>query len=515
MMKQIWATPVILWLTILSVNAQLPSGSIAPDFTVLDINGQQHHLYDVLEDDKIVLIEFSATWCPPCWAYHQSHALQDFYAEHGPSGDNTARVYWVEGDPATNVNCIYGSAGCNGYSYGNYAAGTEYPIINNAALANAYQVSYYPTIFAICPNKRLQELDPVSAEEIWERVQACPVAYGVNNAGVFEHDPGYDLPEICGTVDLAPSFLLTNLGSAPLTSANILLKWNNNTIESIDWTGYLDTYGESPIQFNSFPVDHDGTMNVVISSINNNAGDEDFSNNYKNSFFTTAKHFETQKVVLKIRTDNYGKETFWELRDDTGKVLEYGGNSLVGPDGGGAFPLGVDAGPGAYPSNTLIKDTLDLPAGGCYSIHFVDAYGDGMCCNYGNGYYKMYNIDNPANPIIVSGEFEAYDRHAFSVGLQSSALHDITKSAAQIEIYPNPAYDLLNIALESDKAQVVNVRLLNSIGQTKQLITNHPLAAGDNSIGISVANLPDGVYLVEIKLGNQFIPQMRRVLVQH
>jgi hypothetical protein len=77
---------------------------------------------------------------------------------------------------------------------------------------------------------------------------------------------------------------------------------------------------------------------------------------------------------------------------------------LVGLQGGGAFPLGIDAGPGTYSNNTLVKDTLDLPAAGCYSIHFVDAYGDGMCCDFGNGYYKLYNIDNPTMPLISEAE---------------------------------------------------------------------------------------------------------------
>jgi hypothetical protein len=472
---------------------QLPSGTTAPDFNVVDINGQSHHLYDVLADNKIVVLEISATWCPPCWSYHQSQALQDFYAAHGPEGDDQARVYWVEGDPDTNLDCLYGQVGCNDQSAGNFVEGTTYPIIDSEGIANTFQINYFPSIFIICPNKRTYEIDPVAATAIWEKAQTCPVAQGSNNAGIFVHNPGYQLPEICGSANLQPSFLLTNLGTQPLTEASIYLQWNSEEVQTIQWEGFLTTYGEASIVFNSFPVGTEGDLNTVIASINNNVGDEDFSNNYVNNSFTDSHHFDQNQVVLKIRTDDYGKETYWELHDDVGNVLEHGGNQLVGPNGGGAFPLGINAGPGAYSNNTLIKDTLDLPENGCYSIHFVDAYGDGMCCNYGNGYYKLYNIDIPSMPIIVSGQFEAYDRHAFSVGSVTQSVES-EKQLMGIQILPNPASDLIYVEVESPLSGILTFGILNAMGQTVVRPQQVNLALGSNEIAVSLEGLSDGLY---------------------
>lgn len=514
-MHRYWVFFLFFWLFAQTVGAQLPSGSVAPDFMVTDINGQQQHLYDALNDNKIVILEISATWCPPCWAYHQSQALQDFYAIHGPDGDDKARVFWVEGDPSTNLACIYGQSGCNSSSSGNFVAGTQYPILNSAAIANAYQISYYPSIFVICPNKRLFEVDPLSAEELWEMAQACPVASGANNAGIFSHDPGYDLPEICNTVELSPAFTMINLGTAPLTSANIIIKWDNVTVQSINWTGYLPTYGEAEIKFDSFLVHDAGSLNTVISSINNNAGDDDFSNNYINNNFSGSKHFEQTRVVLKIRTDNYGYETYWELHDDLGNVLEHGGNQLVGPNGGGAFPLGVGIGPGSYPSNTLIKDTLELPAGACYSIHFVDAYGDGMCCDYGNGYFKLYNIDNPALPIIFEGEFKAYDRHAFSAGALSSSSKDLFTADIDVQLFPNPASEVLNIDIETVRPENLKLKVVNALGQRVLQRASEQLKAGSNSLQLRLDGLPDGLYFLDLSTGNSGRPHLLRFLVRH
>jgi hypothetical protein len=41
--------------------AQLPNGSVAPDFTATDINGQTHTLSEYLAAGKTVIIDISAT----------------------------------------------------------------------------------------------------------------------------------------------------------------------------------------------------------------------------------------------------------------------------------------------------------------------------------------------------------------------------------------------------------------------------------------------------------------------
>lgn len=41
-------------------------GLKAPDFTLQDLAGQKIKLYDVIKNNKITLVNFWATWCPPC-----------------------------------------------------------------------------------------------------------------------------------------------------------------------------------------------------------------------------------------------------------------------------------------------------------------------------------------------------------------------------------------------------------------------------------------------------------------
>ncbi|MFN4256735.1 MAG: hypothetical protein ACK4Q5_17175, partial [Saprospiraceae bacterium] len=133
------------------LRAQLPNGSIAPDFTTTDIDGATHNLYGLLNQEKTVFLDIFATWCGPCWNYHNSHALANLWNQYGPPGTDQAFVLAIEGDAATNVACIYGPSGCVGGTQGDWTAGTPYPICDDAGVANLYQINYFPTIYCICP----------------------------------------------------------------------------------------------------------------------------------------------------------------------------------------------------------------------------------------------------------------------------------------------------------------------------------------------------------------------------
>ena len=74
-------------------------------------------------------------------------------------------------------------------------------------------------------------------------------------------------------------------------------------------------------------------------------------------------------IDIVIFTDNYGSETTWEL-------TEWGG--------------GVVASGGPYNSSTLYEIAVEVNPASCYDWTIYDAYGDGICCAYGDGYYEVY-----------------------------------------------------------------------------------------------------------------------------
>lgn len=481
--------------------AQLPQGAAAPDFNAQDITGQSWHLYDLLNEGKVVLLEVSATWCQPCWAYHNGHDLQKYYLAHGPDGDDKARVFFVEGDPQTNPECLLGPSGCNSFTFGNWLNGTTYPYLDNAALSDSFDVAYYPTIYMICPNRKVYQVGQLSAEKLWERSLGCPVASGTNNAGIFNYDPGTELYEICDTLSVKPAFSIINLGANALTSASVSLTWNDDLQQSLYWTGNLPLYGEAFITFDSLELSGEGVLKTTISSINGGQGDDDYSNNVHNNSFTQAAAFNTQKIILKIKTDNFGAETYWELLDEWGSVLYHGGNENVGPNGGGTYGE-VDPGAGSYASNALINKTLELPGFGCYSIRFVDAYGDGICCNYGNGYYRLYGYNNPAVPILTGGEFEAIDHRGFVLSDPSAATTP-EEQITDFRVFPNPAGNILNAAYNLQISAPVTLQIANTLGQVVYTVETEQVPAGDHEMAIPLGNLPGGIYFIRLEAGQR------------
>jgi thiol-disulfide isomerase/thioredoxin len=141
-------------------NAQLPDGSMAPDFTLTDTDGNSHNLYDYLNDGMTVFIDFFAAWCPPCWNYHQSHALENLYTTYG----NEIMVFAIEADGSTPYDAVFGA----GNSIGDWTVGVSYPIFSPTggalSVVSDYAVNFYPTIYGVCSDGTIYEVGQQSMQ---------------------------------------------------------------------------------------------------------------------------------------------------------------------------------------------------------------------------------------------------------------------------------------------------------------------------------------------------------------
>lgn len=68
-------------------NAQwLADGTaLSSTFAMKDINNVSYDMFTMLSAGKHVVIDLSATWCSPCWSYHQSHVLDNYFDKYGPT----------------------------------------------------------------------------------------------------------------------------------------------------------------------------------------------------------------------------------------------------------------------------------------------------------------------------------------------------------------------------------------------------------------------------------------------
>jgi len=146
-----------LWSSLLL--ATIPDGAVAPDWTLVDIHGKTHRLYEVLEAGKPVVLSFNSTWCPPCKEFHNKEILKDLYLKYGPQGTDEIMVYFIEGDLNTPLNSLYGEGVDATASLGDWIEGTPYPIINidhfnGPEIIGQYDIQGWPTVLAISPDKR-------------------------------------------------------------------------------------------------------------------------------------------------------------------------------------------------------------------------------------------------------------------------------------------------------------------------------------------------------------------------
>jgi hypothetical protein len=234
--------------------AQLVNGSIAPDFTLTDIKGQSHNLYNYLSQGKTVFLDFSATWCHPCWNYHVAHHLEDLWEHHGPVGGkdvdtNTTddvMVLFIEPDLRTDTNDLKSATSM---SVGDWVTGTPYPIIDlmNNTVSAAYGVAYYPTIFMICPDKICRQIGPRSYPDLYTKYKSdnCFSAVAGDDVGIMNSDFLNYNRATCDSV--APEFRICNYGTNNLTSAAIELKIGSTVQKTYNWTGNLAPFAHQQL----------------------------------------------------------------------------------------------------------------------------------------------------------------------------------------------------------------------------------------------------------------------------
>lgn len=94
---------------------------------------------------------------------------------------------------------------------------------------------------------------------------------------------------------------------------------------------------------------------------------------------------DQQTVYVNLTLDDFGMETMWKIRTETGTVLATGG---------------------PYPKKQkgrIVRDTVCV-IDGCYVFEISDLDGDGICCAYGQGRYELR--DSSGTVIVNNTRFD-------------------------------------------------------------------------------------------------------------
>ncbi|MEI8279371.1 MAG: T9SS type A sorting domain-containing protein [Bacteroidota bacterium] len=261
--------------------AQLPAGSLAPNFTFRPIGDTLQTLNHYLDSGKTVFLFVAPTWSHQAWTYHQSRQLDTLYNLHGPVNKpgvdplttNDVMVFYVQSEP-TNTwaqlvdtgNSTLGSANIETpyatCTQGDWLAGTYYPTIDTMSYNNTFlsqwHVNYYPTVYMICRDRLVYALPSPTYTQAYQAVLAgCPSAAptAVKDAKVLPYN-GADYFLCTPTPTVRFQNYTTGGVASNITAATIKIFSNVTQVGTFNWTA-----GSSPVT--SYNI---ATVNIPASA---------------------------------------------------------------------------------------------------------------------------------------------------------------------------------------------------------------------------------------------------------
>jgi hypothetical protein len=184
---------------------------------------------------------------------------------------------------------------------------------------------------------------------------------------------------LCGGGSITPSVTLTNFGTEVLTQATLTWSLNGSVPVEVAWSGSLAQFASTSVALPTMALaDGVNALDVALTSANGQT-DENAANNIA-SAEVSAFIGPTFTYSLVLTLDDYGSETTWEVRR-LGNVVYSGG------------PYEDDLGGTEVVVDLCLED-------GCYILEISDSWGDGMCCEFGNGGWELLD---PAGAVVASG----------------------------------------------------------------------------------------------------------------
>ena len=132
-----------------------------------------------------------------------------------------------------------------------------------------------------------------------------------------------------------------------------------------------------------------------------------------------------------------------------------------------------------------------------------DSYGDGMGFTGGVttappfGYTILTNwggiiIQDQANNFNFGDETENAMRTD-----ESSSINDLNEFTS-LNVFPNPASNLINVEISLEKPEVVNVEVIDILGQRVKFEQFNNVGTGVTTMPLNVSNLASGIYTIRV-----------------
>jgi hypothetical protein len=198
-------------------------------------------------------------------------------------------------------------------------------------------------------------------------------------------------------------FNLTNIGTEDLTSVKFYAEVGGSAVKEFEWKGTLPSGDKTQVEFDmELPF---GLYNGVLQIEEANGEPFQSESGFVAECLEWAEvSLEEDVTSLKIYIiqDQFGEQITWDIINSTGDLIAAGG------------PYQHLVGSGSTQPN--IQNVENIPVNDCYLFRIYDSNGNGICCNYGNGYY--YVKDGHGNVLFGgegNGNFGEEAKHLISI----------------------------------------------------------------------------------------------------
>ena len=405
-------------------------------------------------------------------------------AIHHPSGD--VKKISFDTDPAVQAN--FGGAQC--WRILNWENGTTEPGSSGSGLwnQNGHIIGQLYGGQATCQNNVNDYYGrfDVSWSVLSTHLGNCgPVlgGYDPNNSEPLAYDAAImainNVPSsLCNDNTITPTVTIRNNGTTTLTSLTITYQVTGSTQATSNWTGSLATGAQATHPLPAITLPNGEVTLTVTASQPNGQQDLNPANDTRTQDIMVAS--PGNEVTLRITLDNYGSETTWQVATNSGTIVATGGPYQDGQNG------------------TVINEALCL-ADGCYNLTVLDSYGDGMCCQYGQGNFQVLW---PGTTVLVSnnGQFTTSAVEPFCVGIvgvDELGMQDMM-------LAPNPTDGLLHVWLPTALRGTAHLLVRDAVGR---LVAQQQWPAGLERTVIDLGGERPGMYFVELVSGDARIVQ--------
>ena len=320
--------------------------------------------------------------------------------------------------------------------------------------------------------------------------------YDPSNAPTITLDAGlsnsaFIQTSLCGS-NYIPNVTISNGGSQTVTTAVISYSIDGGTAQNYNWNGSLAQFQTQvinlpPVQL--LPGNH--TFSATVSQVNNGVDELSINNATNTQFLVSAINQTSNLLKVTLLTDDYSSETYMELISSNGTVVWFQGNeSFAGTYGTNNTPGPTD------PTSPLLDNTtynwdVPLSLNDCYTFKIYDYYGDGLSGFIADGSLSLANHNNINFYTLSTPNFGAELGIVFK---NISTIGIVESENQELNVFPNPANDLLFIYLPSSAKQISIVDIYG------KLIYSEPALFESHELKIS--SLATGTYWLKVDLTN-------------